>query len=548
MSRKRAVRVCDFCHGHKVRCDLDVVGSPCSKCVELGQKCNVRIRKPYPERKRVLRSISKESRDESERSLSPRPDISRPELVKIVEAAVPRPSSRIAPIFIEETGYGDILNAVSKTADRYFHIPASAEEALAPEDLEYLKIKGCFTLPENSKELVKAYFQYVHPTFPVIDAVAFLQHYAAEGLEGINLLLLWSMFSISASYVPASPQKAYKKMYARRAKLLFDLTPEKDKIVLVQSALLLSFWFEDGEDVKQSWYWSSIAIGIAQTLGLHRSTTTVAAQTTAMQRSLRRDIWHCCEYRDVWLAFGMGRPLRISASNNKTALPEDLSSSNIGVVLDGEEIYSLEEAKEFNDAWTTLIALTGILRELMTKEKLAPSQSEKFKARLSMSSTYGASGLLTRVQRHFQLHENAAIVAMGRRSGSKNIVMEAADRSTIIIQDLLDDQTSAYVAPVVIPLLVPAMVTYLHLSGDGDSATSDSAKEKLVTYSHFLTALEAYYPAASILRGIFRAAQDAMLGEQGVKEGDDTGLAFVNQFVADWSWHTNDDLSWQPLR
>ncbi|KAH7073311.1 fungal-specific transcription factor domain-containing protein [Paraphoma chrysanthemicola] len=545
MSRKRAVRVCDFCHGHKVRCDLDVVGSPCSKCIELGEKCNVRTRKPYPERKRALRSVSKESREQNEKSQSPRPGITHPELVKIVQAAVPKPSSRIAPIFIEEGGYGDILNAVGKTTDRYFHIPASAEEALAPEDLEYLRIKGCFTLPENSRQLIEAYFQYVHPTFPVIDAEAFLQHYAANGLEGINLLLLWSMFSISTSYVSASPQKAYKKMYASRAKLLFDLTPENDKIVLVQSALLLSFWFEDGEDVKQSWYWSSIAIGIAQTLGLHHSTTTVATQTTAMQRSLWLNIWYCCMYRDVWLAFGMGRPLRIPASDHRSASPKDLSPFNTRVVLDGEVLYSLDEAKGFNDAWMALISLTGTMHELMTKEKLAPSRSEKLQARLAMPSTNGASSLLTRVQRHSQLHENAAIVAMGRKSGSKNVVMEAADRTTTIIQALLDDQTSAYAAPIVIPLLVPAMVTYLHLFGDGNSVTSKSAKDKLFIYSQFLTALEANYPAASILKGIFSAAQDAMLNEQGAKEGKDSKLTFVNQFVTDWSWHTNDDLSWQ---
>lgn len=101
---------------------------------------------------------------------------------------------------------------------------------------------------------MEAYFKYFHPTSPVIDASQFLQQYSTTGLGGVKLLLLWSMSSASASYVSISPQKTCKKLYAHRAKLLFDLSQERDKIVLIKSALVLSFWFEDGEDVKQSWY------------------------------------------------------------------------------------------------------------------------------------------------------------------------------------------------------------------------------------------------------------------------------------------------------
>jgi hypothetical protein len=78
------------------------------------------------------------------------------------------------------------------------------------------------------------------------------------------------MFPASASYLPDTPRKVNKKVYTHHAKLQFDLSSENDKIVLVQSSLLLNFWFADTEDVKQSWYWTSIAFSIEQTLGLHR--------------------------------------------------------------------------------------------------------------------------------------------------------------------------------------------------------------------------------------------------------------------------------------
>jgi hypothetical protein len=498
-------------------------------------------------RKRALRPISKHPRNNIDYVLSSGPSVARPDLVKIVAAAIPEPTRRIAPIFVEEGGYGDILNAVSRTTDRYFHIPASAEEALTPEDLEYLRAKGCFTLPENSGELVKAYFQYVHPTFPVIDAAQFLQHYAITGLKGINLLLLWSMFSVSASYAAASPQKVYKKIYAHRAKYLFDITQENDKIVLVESALLLSFWFEDGEDIKQSWYWSSIAISIAQTLGLHREIKVVAAQTSIAQRSLWRNIWHCCVYRDVWLAFGMGRPLRIQTSDCIAFLPGDgIGCFSDELVLHGKELYSTQEAEGFGESWKTLISLSSVLRDTIISEEWSPPRAEVLRAGLNARNIGFSTDLLKRVHRHLQHHENAATIAMARRGGFDEILLEAADLTTTILQALLDDQTSAYAAPNTIPLLVPAMVIYLGATRSNENLARNGAKEKLAIYSNFLTALEDNYPAASILKGIFRAAQKAVLGGESENKEGDIDLRPVDRpsSRAHRNWSGDEHFSW----
>jgi Fungal specific transcription factor domain len=77
---------------------------------------------------------------------------------------------------------------------------------LQPEGLEYLKVKGCFTLPASDvcNALVETYFNFVHPLFPIINAREFLERYEQNGIQQINLLLLWSMFSVSASYIPHS--------------------------------------------------------------------------------------------------------------------------------------------------------------------------------------------------------------------------------------------------------------------------------------------------------------------------------------------------------
>ncbi|KAF1938254.1 hypothetical protein EJ02DRAFT_514647 [Clathrospora elynae] len=437
-----------------------------------------------------------------------------PGIVKVVAAAMPDPSARIATIFVEQGGYGTILNTFwDETTDRHFHVPATAEKALAPEELEYLKVKGCFTLPEESDELVKAYFQFVHPAFPVIDGSLFIQRYAVSGREGINLLLLWSMFSVSASYIPNSFRITHKEKYAHHAKLLFDLNQEKDKIVLVQSALLLSFWFADTEDVKQSWYWTSIAFNIGQTLGLHREIRTIHTQITARQRSL-----------------GMGRPLRVNASDCDCPVPEgavfqltelklsenlrgaeEVRSVPRGYAISAKKLYSSTEAAGFLRSWRSLITTSNVLREILANKTISTSQAQLFFGLITVQETDGPTFLLTRVDRHLKLHQNAAMIALARACGWKEVLKQAADRTTDIIQALLDDYTTTHAAPDTIPLLVPAMVYYLNTSKSRISEQVISANDKLNTCTNFLTAIKDNYLAAHILKQVLSAAQDAIL-------------------------------------
>ena len=333
---------------------------------------------------------------------------SRPDPAEIVAAAILKPSSRFAPLFVGEGGYGAILDAMGETTYRHFHVPTTVEKALAVEDLEYLKIKGCFTLPAESKELLELYFEFVHPAFPVVDGSLFLQNYAVGGHEGINLLLLWSMFSVSASYSSISSRKARKETYMNRAKLLFDLSLENDKIVLIQSALLLSFWFADTEDVKQSWYWTGIAFSIVQTLGLHREVSSAHTQVTTRQRSLWCNIWQCCMIRDVWLAFGMSRPLRIKATDCTSLMAADADCYLTDMELHGRKLYSVSEAGRLASMWQSLIDASSMLRDIITKKTISPSQTRYYKGQLKVQDLVSSTSLLTHFDRHLKLHQYSA--------------------------------------------------------------------------------------------------------------------------------------------
>lgn len=472
----------------------------------------------------------------------------RSDPVKIVAAAIPKPSRRVARIFVGEGGYGAILDAAGETSVRHFYVPATAEKALAAEDLEYLKAKGCFILPKESKQLLEAYFRFVHPIFPVIDGPLLLQDYAVSGCEGINLLLLWSMFSVSASYLQIALRKESKEAYAHRAKLLFDLGQEPDKIVLVQSALLLSFWFADTEDVKQSWYWTSIAFGIAQTLGLHREVRSGHAQITPQQRSLWRNIWYCCMIRDVWLAFGMGRPLRIKASDCDCSLPKDADCQFENLALHGKELYSSREAAGFVSLWQSLITTSNAMRDIIVSRTLSVSQAEIFESRINVHCNSSPTFLLICVDRHLKLHQHAAIIALARASGMEAITTKAADSTTAIIQAILDDRTTLYATPVTIPLVVPAIVTYLTATKSGVSEEIQWANENLSVYSRFFTAIEDNYPAASILKRVVAAAQEVINDVRSSGKYEVGPSGFLSQDFLSWNlnWFGDESLPWLP--
>ena len=449
-----------------------------------------------------------------------------PNPVKIVAASILQPSDRTAPIFVGDDGYGAILDAVG-VFGRHFHVPVAVEKALGANDLEYLRIKGCFTLPTASRELIEAYFHYVHPSFPVIDGPAFLHDYATKGLEGINLLLLWSMFSISASYIPEYSHQTIKQEFINRGKLLFDLSEETDKIVLVQSALLLSFWFADAEDVKQSWYWTSIAFGIAQTLGLHSVTR---GSLTEPQQSYWRTIWRCCIIRDVWLAFGMGRPLRIIEADGEY---ENVDCGFQEMVLHGEPTYSEDEVAGLGAMWQTLVTATNVLRGLLTAKNISPTKMKELQDRTTIYDANTSTRLLVHFNWHLQLHLSAVSIALARVT-NKGGLRRASNDITNYIEFFLNGKMDSNPAPTTIPLIVLGMVVYLIDTKSKSADLRKSGNEKLEVFIQYLTKIEGNYPAASILKKVFATVREEMSDNE-----TELAMGVVGEAFSAYPWNLN---------
>ncbi|CAI6341044.1 unnamed protein product [Periconia digitata] len=510
-NRTRAVRVCEYCHSHKIRCDLDTKHDECSNCSERGELCKIRTRKLYSSRVRTARRDNDIEHVNHEEGLegAPTPTGSTVNPVELVATCFPAPSSRVIPIFVGNGDYGAIISSTAKTNERHFHVPVPAENTLAPEDLQYLKLKGCFTLPPESSELITAYFRFVHPIFPVIDGTSFLHEYNAHGVSGVNLLLLWSMFSVSASFIPTLDRKQCKVKYSYRAKLLFDLSEERDKIVLIQSALLLSFWFADFEDVKQSWYWTGVAFAIGQTLGMHRDAKQVLG-TTGSERSsaLWRIVWKCCMIRDVWLAFTMGRPIRINSADCDPFPREDPSIHFKDLTLHGEVLYTPEEAVKIGRLWQSFCTAADVLRESSTKI-LSPSRVKLLKLRLEDEIKVTTSADFTHISWHCRLHHYVALIALARNSKAQGDIRNLSDSITATIQEYSAESPLIMPAPFIIPLVVPALISYFHGLSSADPGKMEAYGQIDILLS-FFDANKDNYPAAGNLHRVFTTWRNTM--------------------------------------
>lgn len=105
---------------------------------------------------------------------------------------------------------------------------------------------------------------------------------------------------------------------------LYDLDRNTDKLNLLQSVILMGFWYTDSHDLTGAWYWIGIAIGLCQSLGFHRcpqETHRGQRPPETRQRLIRR-IWWTCVVRDRWVSLAKGRPMRIHDEDCDAPLPQ----------------------------------------------------------------------------------------------------------------------------------------------------------------------------------------------------------------------------------
>ena len=190
-------------------------------------------------------------------------------------------------------------------------------------EIDILHKRGAFLLPPRAlcDELIESYFQWVHPIVPVINRTRFMRQYR-DPKNPPSLLLLQAVL-LAGSRVCQNPQLMDANgsttpaalTFYKRAKALYDANYEDDRVTIVQSLLLMGWYWEGPEDVtKNVFYWSRVATIVAQGSGMHR--TVEQSQLSRSDKRLWKRIWWTLFTRDRSVAVALGRPVHINLDDS----------------------------------------------------------------------------------------------------------------------------------------------------------------------------------------------------------------------------------------
>lgn len=190
-------------------------------------------------------------------------------------------------------------------------------------EIDILHQRGAFLLPPRSlcDELIDSYFTWIHPIVPVINKTKFMRRYK-DPKNPPSLLLLQAML-LAGSRVCTNQQLMDANgsstpaalTFYKRAKALYDANYEDDRVTIVQSLLLMGWYWEGPEDVtKNVFYWTRVATIVAQGSGMHRSVE--QSQLSKSDKRLWKRIWWTLFTRDRSVAVALGRPCHINLDDS----------------------------------------------------------------------------------------------------------------------------------------------------------------------------------------------------------------------------------------
>ncbi|RHZ55475.1 hypothetical protein CDV55_102915 [Aspergillus turcosus] len=454
------------------------------------------------------------------------------------------------PIYTGESlGFSAVLDVFATQAIPRHVFRPSSHPSLTAQDVEYLKFKGCLTLPSSDicRGLLRAYFHHVHPILPVVDAAQVLKFEQQHDRPAEwNLLLLWSIFFVAVNFIPVetctvagySSRKEMKEAMYSRAKCMYNNGVD-DKITQMQSALLLGFWHSEMNNHAQPWYWTGIAIHLGQIMGLHRDPDAVRfnPSITGRRRALWRRLWWSCFFRDRWLSLTLGRPLRINLLDCDLPMPStaDVLSDLSEVSPSVANLFIPEDLAQLSEYWILLLRLSKILGDALTLsyqpkrpnptiEQVEAVESELLTLELPHECGSEQSQWARFAVYHLQLHYQAFLITFYRpftkrlpegvpsinqatyQSAISAKVDAAALQTNTILDALAREKLLNFAGPMTPPLLVPAMHIHLLNCKSDDPLTRQLGLNKLDFCMLILKVMQDVHTVASYYRGIFSEA------------------------------------------
>ncbi|KAK7203031.1 fungal-specific transcription factor domain-containing protein [Myxozyma melibiosi] len=219
----------------------------------------------------------------------------------------------------------------------HFELPDSETskgllDRLDPIEFGILAQYGAFSLPPQDicDTLIKGYFEQIHPLLPMINRTQFMRDY--ENPSNPPSILLLQAILAAGTLVCQIPDLLdsngtmdhSRRVLYKRAKSLYDAGCETDKITIVQAMLLMSCCCSEPASIsKDMFYWTKLAISVAQGLGLHRSVEN--SHMRLVDRRLWKRLWWVLFTRDRVVSISLGRPFLIDKGDSDV---EPLSPSD----------------------------------------------------------------------------------------------------------------------------------------------------------------------------------------------------------------------------
>ncbi|KAJ5881349.1 uncharacterized protein N7529_000021 [Penicillium soppii] len=192
-------------------------------------------------------------------------------------------------------------------------------------DIAYLQAKGAFVMPSEKtlEYFVTVFFTKFYPLYSIVEKEALKK---ALKIGKLPWILIHTVCFIGATFcdLPVIFKSGFdsrfeaRKHYYTKAKLMFDTGYETGKVILLQSAIMLSFWGPHLQSYCNPCSWINIASTLAISLGLHRTAT---HSNSPSDKGLLRRLWWTLVVRDTFCSILLGRPFRINLSQCNTEAP-----------------------------------------------------------------------------------------------------------------------------------------------------------------------------------------------------------------------------------
>ncbi|KAJ3550360.1 hypothetical protein NM208_g5 [Fusarium decemcellulare] len=377
---QRASRACFSCRARKVKCDV-VTNSPCSNCQWDGTQCVV----PRTRRTRKFLFGSQDNVDQSVTGVTYvncqtadtqsflDPPETNPTTDQVRDhdsttSGVLDTSYNAVTTPTETVGRPDLTCSRAQTIPEpgsFSELPAFIRSPSVPNPgyAAFLQSQDVFDLPNVTIQcaLIASFVEYIYPRMPLVDLENFLSCVGSpNGSRGkVSLVLYYAVLFAGSTHVEL--EDIYNHGYSDRKllrrelykRLLFELDIEQDRLIMAQTALLLTCRGVSDRERKDSYYWVNTAISLAYTVNLHRSSCSKNVPLNK-QKHLRR-LWWCCYVRDNILSLGMRKPTRIKEQDFDVPMLEvaDLEFSLLTrrhTLLEHGSVGPFDQTKELESA------------------------------------------------------------------------------------------------------------------------------------------------------------------------------------------------------